>query len=1558
MKFKNFKKFIFNKKRVITFVAVLLLVVLSSGYFFFFHSQPVEAAWWNDSWAYRKSIAVTNNTTEETNVYVAVTIDTSDTTRFKTNCGDLRFTKTNGELLPYLIVSGCGTASTVVNVNFDVFPAGDQTIYYYYGNPNAADGFSAADFTTVASNYTVGSLGAEEKGAGPVAYWAFDEGQGTAANDGTSSRNNGTLTNMSSTASSTSGWQTEDSCISGKCLAFDGGNDRVSTSKNVGISSTTATVSLWFKTPPVSDYATKVIMELSVNSNINDAFAIAFNDNSGGAVPTMGGFIATMHSAAGYSLVATNNRFDDGTWHHLEVVFDRTQATAAAQTTIYVDGKTQATSFVGSYDEIHTTTFADNPIYIGHRGTAAYFVKGLMDEVKVYNYARSAAQIKMDYNVGLAGQGGSGSGNEGTAVSAGGRSQKWMSDGLVGWWKMDEAVGTWNGTAGEVQDWSGNGNNGTAAGNASTTAGKFGNGGIFDGTGDYVDFGNSNSFDFGTNDFSISAWVKANNFDNGFGFVTKSDSTAGSSNGLKLFGFPYAGSNYFQIKIGNGTSFVSANSALGDVTTGIWYHIVGVRLGNDLKFYLNGNLKGSGSGASAIVVNSSSYNLQIGNSQGEYFPGSIDETRIYNRALSDREVRDLYNFAPGPVGWWKMEEGSGTALYDTSGNGNNSNFAGGPTWSAGKFGKGIKLDGVDDYSTVNHSSALNPGAANFTVSTWLKWNGSGRGGVVKNNGDTSCVGCGAYSGWGLINNNNGTPAFLIGTSNSNYRSAIGASSVPIGQWVYLTGAWDTSTQTAYIYQNGVLIASNSSSGGTVGDVNFSYNMNFGSLSTDNYGAGNLDNAVFDDVKIYNYARTPKQIVEDMNAGHPAGGSPVGSQAGYWKFDEGYGSVAYDSSPNKLNGIIYGTATSTLNGKFNKALTFDGVNDYVDLGNSTNLDIGTGDYSVTFWIKRAVTGTGASQILLNNGATNASQQGYIVGLTGADKLYVYVMDGSGSYVINDLLSASSVGTNWTHVVWVLQRNGYSMFYINGKQDGTPVAISNTANISHVSGLKVGTYNLGSNYYNGLMDELKIYNYALTSDEVKVDYNKGASLKLGGYSQSSTGVASSSAASLYCVPGSTDPCSPPVGEWKFEEGSGGTANDSSGNSNTGTWSGTGSHWTTGKVGKAGKFNGTDDYVQTGSDFVNTSAVTVCAWAYAKSYGANTFGRIFDNGKMLIYIAGQAYLAISSDAGNTQKFSGTGSLILKKWQYWCATRDASGIANIYLDGSLSGTANQTSGTPASGTTNVSLGGKAFVSPNSRTWDGSIDDIRIYNYVRTPSQIAWDYNNGKPVGWWKFDEGQGGIAHDASGNNNNGTIYPGTGGTQTATSTMWTNGASGKRNGSLNFDGADDWVNLGRPSNLQIMGDVTMSLWLKAASYSGAQDTLFGWAGGSSDAEAYNHLYLFSVNGIGDINYHHEYGAGVNQTNTFDTNLSKNVWYNTIVVRDTTAKTVKLYIDGKYFGVYNYSSDPTGGSSADLRIGGLYGTSYNFDGQIDDVRVYNYALTAAQVRDVYGQGAVRFGQ
>ena len=69
----------------------------------------------------------------------------------------------------------------------------------------------------------------------------------------------------------------------------------------------------------------------------------------------------------------------------------------------------------------------------------------------------------------------------------------------------------------------------------------------------------------------------------------------------------------------------------------------------------------------------------------------------------------------GLIGWWKFDETSGTVAYDSSGNGNNGSLRNGPTWTNGKIGGALSLDGVDDHVLTTLKSP-----SNFTISAWVK----------------------------------------------------------------------------------------------------------------------------------------------------------------------------------------------------------------------------------------------------------------------------------------------------------------------------------------------------------------------------------------------------------------------------------------------------------------------------------------------------------------------------------------------------------------------------------------------------------------------------------------------------------------------------------------------------------------------------------------------------------------------------------------------------------------------------------------------------------------------
>jgi hypothetical protein len=221
----------------------------------------------------------------------------------------------------------------------------------------------------------------------------------------------------------------------------------------------------------------------------------------------------------------------------------------------------------------------------------------------------------------------------------------------------------------------------------------------------------------------------------------------------------------------------------------------------------------------------------------------------------------------------------------------------------------------------------------------------------------------------------------------------------------------------------------------------------------------------------------------------------------------------------------------------------------------------------------------------------------------------------------------------------------------------------------------------------------------------------------------------------------------------------------------------------------------------------------------------------------------------------------------------------------------------------------------------DGSIDQVRIYDYARTPAQIAWDYNQGAPIAHWKFDECQGSIAHDSSKNNNNGTITIGSNGTQDSlgtcqagTSAAWTNGASGKLNASINFDGNDDYINIGQTiTNIQ-----TVALWIKPLSTT------------QSIIDLDNGTHKITI------------ASGTVSANGF--------------------ATPNIFVDGKLNGTVSDTNwhqisitTATPFNSSNLAKIGVIDSTY-YSGKIDDIQIYNYALTPQQIKQIYNGGAINF--
>lgn len=1516
-----------NKRKAFATLALAFLVGVPLS-FFLLNKNGSQANWWNESWTYRKSVQVTNNVTAENNVYVLLSLDTSDTTKFQNDCGDLRFTKKNGQLLPYYIASGCGTASTSVQVNFDTFDAGVQTIFYYFGNPSVENGFASSGFSAQASNYTIGTIGAEEIGPGPVGYWNFDEGYGATAYDQSSYKNNGAITGGT--------WQTEDQCVSGKCLRLDGKNES-KISANIANNLQSFSACAWVRPNSFTNTDSDVTITI-----FSKRWSLNFDNN--------GKLSFNIPTTAAYVNYNSSSNLERNKWNYVCVSFP---------------GVGQASKlYINSLDVSNTVsvgsgTSLDNSAYNLRIGTTqndwTNNYNGFIDEAKIYPYARTAEQIKQDYSAGLAGVGTSG----GASFSLGGNSQKWMSDGLVGHWKMDEP--SWNGTAGEVKDASGNSNHGTRVGDATTAGGKFGNGGTLDGTGDYANIPDLTQINDSA-EMTVCSWVYLNTLGTGSvddGAVFSRSGNGSANNVLLWYDYDtgFGVNRTYTFNVGN--SFDSNNRVYAPanvVKAADWQYVCGVMNGTYRAIFVDGELKSSHSNATQLTIGNTTDDPRLGSwvYSGNFdHNGKLDDVRVYKRALSNDEVKKLYEYAPGPVLHLKMDEKSGTTLNDTSGNGNNATLNNSPIFETGKYGGAVNFDKTDDYALTADSPSLTI-KNSITIQLWIKPN------ALPTSDWTAFVEKGNYS--------NG---YLFATGSGNMRDLsfwyagtdIDSGEVlNIGEWQNIAVTYDGAQ--FIIYHNGIPIQTKAHVGSAAGNTS---GLNLGRSPT--WGASRNFNGAMDDVRIYNYARTQKQILEDMGS---VSGGVASSQfsarpsrpVAHWKFDAGYGATAYDEmgvANGTLNSGATGANTSVTqmwdkDGKFSRALEFDG-DDFVDIGTNSNLQPTT-ELTVSAWVTRSANLSSFLGIVSSQKQTQA--MGYLLAGDVNNKIRFYIWDGAWKYAISD----SALNLNEFYYLTGIWDGSTVKLYVNGKLQSVTASAStiiypSTPDENH----RIGRYSNGE--WIGKIDETKIFNYALTSDEVKQEYNQSTGTAIGSIGIDASGNKTNSANREHCVLGDATSCVAPVLELKMDEKTGTVANDTSGNGNNGTLGGDGAGtdlpaWGLGKIGSGLRFDG-DDYVDinnnSGLDIVGDK-ITVSAWFKANStsgirriVSAPSNEVVGDEKYAILINVGQAEFYIRTgtvDTAVSTPFTDTNG-----WHYIAGVYDGATM-KIYIDGIEKNSVSKTGNIAG-----IDAGAKVQIGRFGPTWgqyfDGNIDNVKIYNYARTPAQIAWDYNKGGPIAYWKMDECQGNVAHDEI-NGNNGTISIGAAGAQTSVGTCetagtaWGNGKAGKKNASLNFDGGDDYANVGDLNFMDGASQLTVSAWMRRNSLSAPISLAKGsncdtdlvginmWTNGNLYFDVKNGSSVFGYTVLNDTSWHYVTlvfdgsKSGTSRLKGYVDGVAKNLQYN-----GTPSATLPTNSNSLFFGRVECS--------------GLYS-----DGQIDDVKIFNYPLTAEQVKLEYSGGAMRF--
>ena len=210
-----------------------------------------------------------------------------------------------------------------------------------------------------------------------------------------------------------------------------------------------------------------------------------------------------------------------------------------------------------------------------------------------------------------------------------------VSAGLVGYWKMDEATGT------IAYDSSGSGNIGTLVNGPTRQTGTncpVGGCLSFNSTNSqYVSVASSGSL---SGSYTVMAWGNPSNTSAMDLVGTRSPSDAS-------FDMKFQSGNLIHGDIGSGTAWITTTAnASFNYSVGQWYHVVYVVTPSGYTIYVNGNQVGSGTYATSTpLLYDATHAIKIGQvgGGGEFFNGSIDDVRIYNRALSANEISQIYN---------------------------------------------------------------------------------------------------------------------------------------------------------------------------------------------------------------------------------------------------------------------------------------------------------------------------------------------------------------------------------------------------------------------------------------------------------------------------------------------------------------------------------------------------------------------------------------------------------------------------------------------------------------------------------------------------------------------------------------------------------------------------------------------------------------------------------------------------------------------------------------------------------------------------------------------------
>lgn len=636
--------------------------------------------------------------------------------------------------------------------------------------------------------------------------------------------------------------------------------------------------------------------------------------------------------------------------------------------------------------------------------------------------------------------------------------------------------------------------------------------------------------------------------------------------------------------------------------------------------------------------------------------------------------------------------------------------------------------------------------------------------------------------------------------------------------------------------------------------------------------------------------------------------PFGDSSGLalYKFD--------GDSTDESGNYSFSTASNVFypSGVFNEGL---------DLLSNTSYASGSGLTSTfpltfSFWVKPDASANAVG--LLINKRTTATN-GYSITGTGTTNGMGFL--NNGGYAGGSTGIADNLATNtWSHIVVIMNTGGWES-YVNGsyynKYSGTLNNTSNEIRLGKSSG--IGNW-VGSTW--GL-DQFRVFNTELTPLEVESLYRE-RTVVCGGQADTLDILGDNSCIATYQLNGN--------------------ANDLSGN-----YSGTPNNvsYGVGEFDLAGVFNGSSSFIDTGISTLS-SPFSVSMWINENILASGGFFGNWNgtaNDDMFWTTTSDGRLRINIDVTSNQYFGVAGDVSVNTWHHVVVSFN-NGVYEVYLD-------SQSKGNATTANTSFSSGANFFIGKDAASgaafFNGSIDQLRIFNKALNSSEVTTLYNetacdalacsgttntldilsDGSCVAAYPLD----GSPLDLSGNYN---------GVQTDVTYP---------QGYFDLAGSFNGVGYIQIPTLTIPNTTTISLWAKPNSTT-VGGTLF-----SAQTSDYRREYPMLIWSPASSTYN---GFAVIYTQnaqfiTSSTVASANVWHHIVCIKNSDGSG-SMYVDNVLIGTIG--ANTTHPQIAGFTLGAKYEPENNFlgdffPGEIDQVRVFNKALSAGEVTTLYNETA-----